>query len=320
MLVLLTGAKGFIGKQLLLRLCASGYTVRVVTRSSFQTELPGVEIVHADLTDAKTDFDSLLVGCSVVFNCAGEIRDESAMHALHVEATGRLVKSANRVATSEQPIHFVQLSSVGAYGPAKGITRVVTEQTAANPQGPYEITKTLGDALVMESKNNEYFSYSILRPSNVFGPSMSNNSLRQLGKIVGKKLFFYVGRARKEAIATYVHVEDVVSALMLCGFDHKANGQVFNLSNDCALSDLIDGMADALHVTRPKISVPEAPLRFMIAVANRLSRLPVTQGRLDALVARTSYPVTKLHRVFGFVPQRRVPAAISELFPDKPSV
>lgn len=320
MLVLLTGAKGFIGTQLLARLCDSGHSVRVITRSTFETDFENVEVVHADLTRPDTNYDSLLAGCSVVLNCAGEIHNENLMRALHVEATGRLIQAANRVACEEQPIHFVQLSSVGAYGPAKGVSRVVTEQTAVNPQGTYEVTKTEGDALVLESRNNDYFSYSILRPSNVFGPSMTNNSLRQLGRIVGKGVFVYIGSAKKDAIATYIHVEDVVSALMLCGFDSRAKGQVFNLSNDCALSDLIDGMADALQVNRPKRSVPEAPLRFFIEIAKRFIRLQITQGRIDALVARTTYPSTKLHDVLGFTPRRQVPVAISELFTGNPSV
>ncbi|MHA3737421.1 NAD-dependent epimerase/dehydratase family protein [Pseudomonas sp. Eth.TT006] len=320
MLVLLTGAKGFIGKQVLSRLCADGHSVRVITRSIFETDFDNVEVVQADLTSADTNFDSLLAGCSVVLNCAGEIHNEVLMHALHVEATGRLVQAANRTASEKQPIHFVQLSSVGAYGPAKGTSRVVTEQTAVNPQGTYEVTKTQGDALVLQSRNNDYFSYSILRPSNVFGQSMTNNSLRQLGRIVGKGVFVYIGNAKREAVATYIHVDDVVSALMLCGFDSRAKGHIFNLSNDCSLSELIDGMADALRVNRPKRSVPEAPLRFLVEIASRFLRLPITQGRIDALVARTTYPTTKLQDVLGFIPQRQVPVAIGELFTPEPSV
>lgn len=317
MLVLLTGAKGFIGSQLLLRLCASGHKVRVVTRTSFESNLSGVEVVHADLTSAGINYDSLVSGCDVVFNCAGEIRDEELMQSLHVDATERLVAAANRLACKERPVHFVQLSSVGAYGPARGAVRVVNEQTEENPQGTYEETKTIGDSLVVKNRDNAFFSYAILRPSNVFGQCMTNNSLRQLGRIVDKGLFFYIGTAKKDAVATYIHVDDVVTALMLCGFNPRAKGEVFNLSNDCALSDLINGMADAQHVARPKASLPEAPLRMMVRIANRFLRLPVTQARVDALVSRTTYPSTKMRETFGFVPEREVPVAIGELFVDK---
>ncbi|VVP77613.1 Aurachin B dehydrogenase [Pseudomonas fluorescens] len=317
MRVLLTGAKGFIGSKLLLCLCAAGHEVRVVTRSSFEHDSSGVEVVHADLTSAETDFDSLVSGCHVIFNCAGEIRNETAMHDLHVQATERLVEAANRAASKDIPIHFVQLSSVGAYGPARGIVRVVNEATVENPQGTYEETKTLGDSLVMKNRSNLFYSYSVLRPSNVFGQSMTNNSLRQLGRIVNKGLFFYIGSAKKDAIATYIHVDDVVSALMLCGFDQRAKGGIFNLSNDCALADLIDGIADALSVRRPRSSVPEAPMRALVSIANRFLRLPVTQARIDALVSRTSYPSAKMQETFGFVPEKDVPGTIAELFVDK---
>lgn len=317
-MILLTGAKGFIGSSLLLRLCEAGHKVRVVTRSSFECELDNVEIICADLTNPDTDFNALLCGCDVVFNCAGEIHKEESMRSLHVDATERLVAAANQVAQKEHPIHFVQLSSVGAYGPAREMTRIVNELTLENPQGVYEETKTAGDSRVTENRNNQFFSYTILRPSNVFGPSMTNKSLRQLGEVVRKGLFFYIGSAKKDSVATYIHVDDVVSALMLCGFDCKAKGEIFNLSNDCALSDLINGMADAQDVSRPHRSVPEAPLRLMASIANRFLRLPVTQARIDTLVAKTSYPSTKLQEILGFVPERNVPASIGELFPEKP--
>lgn len=319
-MILLTGAKGFIGSLLLLRLCGSGHDVRLVTRTAFECEIDNVEVVCADLTSPDTDFDSLLYGCDVVFNCAGEIHEEKLMRSLHVDATERLVAAANRLASKDHPIHFVQLSSVGAYGPARGVTRIVTEITQENPQGAYEETKTIGDSRVIKDRYNQFFSYTILRPSNVFGQSMTNNSLRQLGRIVRKGLFFYIGTAKKNSVATYIHVDDVVSALMLCGFDCKAKGEIFNLSNDCALSDLINGMADAQRVSRPKWSLPEAPLRLMASIAYRFLRLPVTQARIDALVARTSYPSTKLREVLGFVPERDVPASIGELFVEKPAV
>jgi len=316
MMMLLTGARGFIGGRLLSRLLESGHKIRVVTRTSFRCDSKAVEVVQADLTDPATDFDSLLSGCDVVFNCSGELHNDELMRALHVDATECLVAAANRLASKEHPIHFVQLSSVGAYGPARGVVRVVNEQTSENPLGVYEETKTIGDSRVAVDRNCEFFSYTILRPSNVFGKTMSNNSLRQLGKIVGKGLFFYIGVAKKEAVATYIHVDDVVAALMLCGFDPKAKSEIFNLSNDCALSELINGMADAQHVARPRLSIPEKPLRLMVSVANRFLRLPVTQARIDALVARTTYPSTKLMKVLGFVPKKNIPAMIGELFAD----
>ncbi|MDI2591267.1 NAD(P)-dependent oxidoreductase [Pseudomonas sp. 681] len=314
MRVLLTGAKGFIGSRLLTCLCEAGHHVRVVTRTVFKCDFESVEVVHADLTSADVDYDALLSGCDVVFNCAGEIRDEKLMRSLHVDATELMVLAANRLATRERPVHFVQLSSVGAYGPAQGAVRLVDELTIENPKGPYEETKTIADSLVVKNRGNEFYSYAILRPSNVFGKSMSNNSLRQLGRFVSKGKFFYVGNSKKTAIATYVHVDDVVAALMLCGFDVRSKCEVFNISNDCAFSDMINGIADAQGVARPKWSFPEAPLRLMISILNLFFRLPVTQERIDALVARTSYPSTKMQRVFGFKPEREVPIAVAELF------
>ena len=42
-------------------------------------------------------------------------------------------------------------------------------------------------------------------------------------------------------------------------------------------------------------------------------RIPSTRARIDVLVARTSFPAAKLACELGFVPQRSVPRAVSEL-------
>lgn len=119
------------------------------------------------------------------------------MHALHVEATERLIIAAKRSARqSGMPVHWVQLSSVGAYGPVlekANSERIVTEETASAPVGVYECTKTLADELVMSSVENGVFSYSILRPSNVYGSGMPNGSLRQWARLIKAHCFFYVG-------------------------------------------------------------------------------------------------------------------------------
>lgn len=302
--VLVTGASGFIGCALLKALVAEGYEVRALTRSETTFFSDNVEIVVGDLTHHDVDLEKIVAGCDAVVNCAGEVHDETRMHALHVDGTKRLLKAFKLQLSSQG--HWVQLSSVGAYGPPDiaGQARVVTEDSMLNPRGTYEITKTIADQQVMESTDS-LFEYTILRPSNVVGINMPNQSFASLLGAIKKGLFFYI--ASKEAIATYIHVDDVVEALMLCLKHPAARNQVFNLSNDCKLADIVNKVASINGLSSDFCCLPEKPLRFLVSVFSKFIKLPLTESRIDSLVSQTTYPSKKIGYLLGFDMKKDIP-------------
>lgn len=315
MKVFVTGGNGFIGRRLVTLLTAQGYSVSVLTRhpkADFPSE---VKLVVGDLSVAGVTDHAMLSVCDVIFHCAGEIKNAALMRGVHVDGTRMLLKSACRAAEDRgKPLHWVQLSSVGAYGPPQGranAERVVTESTPEAPTGEYEITKTESDRLVVEAAKSGTLTFSILRPSNVFGPEMPNQSLRSLIRTVQRGMFFYIGRP--DAIATYVHVDDVVAALLKCGTDARAQGQIYNLSSDCPLKELIRGIATAAGVRSPRIRLPESLMRTIVWVFAGNVSLPLSQERINALVSRTKYPTTKVEHELNFKSLRYVPDAIREL-------
>lgn len=322
MKVLVMGGSGFIGSRVVQILCGAGYEVRVLSRGKtlkqdFRKGL--VEHIRADLLDPDCPLERIISGCSVVFNCAGELREESRMEPLHVDATLRLIKTCKHMAKSSgQSLHWVQLSSVGAYGPSSSgasSVRVITEESSPAPVGAYEVTKTQADGLVMAAEEEGVFSYSILRPSNVYGAGMPNSSIRQWGRMVKRNLFFYVGAPG--AVSTYVHVDDVVDALMLCGFDERAKGHIFNISNDCSLERVVSAMAKALRVPNPSLRLPEGVVRLIASLLSWSKRFPLSHSRIDALVSRTHYPVDKLDSVLGYRPTREVEKTITDVLFDE---
>ncbi len=317
MKISITGANGFIGRRLVDALRRQGHAISALSRRTNCILPADIHIVKGDLTSMDCPLDQLLEGCEVVFHCAGEIHDAAAMKSLHVDGTQRLLQAVLKEAAQRgQAIHWVQLSSVGTYGPPKGTAnaeRVVTEDTPTHPLGVYEVTKTLSDELVIQASERGLMTYSIVRPSNVFGANMRNQSLRQLGAMVRKGLFFYVGRPG--AVATYVHVDDVVEVLLRCGTDHRAKGKIFNISNDCLLEEMAEGIASTLKVTYPWLRLPEPFMRAAALVIGKVVNIPLTQERINALVARTRYPYLKLERELGFTPRISVPGAIGEVSP-----
>lgn len=306
--VLVTGASGFIGSALVERLVASGIHVVALTRRTDRTFAPQVERRIGDLATGAGITPDLLNGISVVFHCAGEIGDPSRMHAVHVDGTRRLLDGA----VERGSIHWVQLSSVGAYGPppAPAAPRIVTETTPENPRGPYEISKTAADMLV-RSAPRDRVTWTILRPSNVIGARMPNQSLRGLLSALRRGRYFHIGSPG--AIATYVHVDDVAAALLECARQPQAHGEIFNLSSDCPLDAVLARAAQTMRATPPRWRVPESIVRLAVRTLSPVMSLPLTQPRIDALVARTSYPADKMQSMLSFHFTRPLPDAVDDV-------
>jgi len=315
--VLIIGGRGFIGRKLVAALVLEGYKITVLTRlqaDHLNVNTSAITFMTGDLLDQEFNFDKVIEHFEVIYNCAGEILNESLMYSLHVEATRRLVDSCKKVARKRNhKIHWIQLSSIGVYGSSQlkaNTERIVTEETRPSPVGKYEVTKTLADEIIVKAAD-ELFSFSILRPSNVYGAEMPNNSIRQLAMMIKKGLFFYIGRPN--AISNYVHVDDVVDALVLCGFDPRAKDQVFNLSNDCDQTVVINALAEGQSVSSPTIRLNESFVTIIAFMFSWFPKFPLKKSRIDALVSRTHYDISKIKRVLGFSPSRDVNKTIVEL-------
>jgi nucleoside-diphosphate-sugar epimerase len=302
-----TGSNGFVGQALVARLISEGYQVKALTRKKEANLNLNVEIVYGDLVSKEIKLDNFLSDCDLIFHCAGEVNNIGKMRQLHVDGTRKLLASALRsISKNGRPIHLVQLSSVGAYGPAKpaNYKRKITEKTLENPSGEYETTKTEADKLVVSMAGN-LMSYTILRPSSVVGPQMKNQSFKALLLTIKKNLFFFIGS--RENIATYVHINDVVEVLILCANNDKAKNEIFNLSNDCLFSEIVLKVSALFGHSAKRLCISEPLIRFIIGCIPRFINFPLTNARVDSLVSRTQYSNKKLKEMLGFEPKHSIP-------------
>ena len=307
MRALVTGGTGFIGKSLVRELLNRGNEVSVLSRSDHLSRFnsPILKNIKCNLlTASPEELTSAMKNIDVIFHCAGQIKDESTMSALHIDATKRLA-----LAASGKVRKWVHLSSVGVYGNlASGD---ITENTKLAPVGLYEESKLKSDELVFDAGERGYFEYSILRPSNVYGLEMSNQALYQVMSAVSKGIFFYIGPSG--ASANYIHVDNVVKALLLCESSLESNGQIFNLSDHCTLEDLIGYIANELCVEVPRLRLPAGLVRLIFESLEPLLQLPLTKNRIDALTTRAIYKNNKIIAKLGYSPQISIEKGIRDL-------
>ena len=164
--------------------------------------------------------------------------------------------------------------------------------------------------MIIKSSNNN-FEYTILRPSNIIGPSMTNQSVHKIIKLVNSGFFFFIGK--KDAICTYVHVDDVVKALILISCNQKSRNEIFNISNDCSWEVLIIKISSLLGVKTLPIRIPykfiQIPLYLTKLIFGRFIKIP----QLDTFAYRTSYSTKKIKHSLNFKFTKSMPCSIKDL-------
>lgn len=287
MIIAITGGGGFIGSLLADKHLKQGDQVRLLSRNT-QLERENVQYFFGDLSNSSVDLSDFVDGVDILYHCAGEVNNKSLMQELHVNGTQRVVDVAQGKIG-----RWVQLSSVGVYGACRDGT--ITENSKEQPFGIYEQTKTESDKIV----KNSGIPYVILRPSNVFGIDMPNQSLRGLLRTIQKGLFFYIGKEDK-SLVNYVHIADVVEALMRCGSDDKALGEVFNLSQSETVEKMITSFASGIGSDKKILRLPEIVVRVIVSIFGKIPKFPLTSSRVDALTGRCVYNSIKVQKILGF--------------------
>lgn len=291
-LVAITGASGFIGRVLLNQLLAEGWRIRVLTRDPNKWEaFESVDFFVGDLVETK-DWSPFLDGVDVLIHAAAELRHSDVMMKVNVQGSEKLLHAAMAAGVRR----WVQLSSVGAYGPST--SGLIDEHTPENPLGTYEKTKTLFDQLLKNSSLQNRMQICIVRPSNVYGPGMSNQSLFQMMKMIRKGWFFYIGPAG--ASANYVHVNDVVNAVVLCATMPQAEGKIYIVSDWTTIENLVQAMADGLNVMAPSRRFNLVAMLFLARILQWIPRWPLTETRVRALSNGTRYSTQLIAEDLGW--------------------
>jgi len=291
-IILLMGASGFIGSAFLKYSVLHNWRVRVVTRDTAGwLRQNGVEIVQGDFTKTS-DWDKAVQGVDVVVNAAAEVKDPTLMRAVNVLGPERLLNASVRAEVKR----WVQLSSVGSYGPVQ--TGLVDERWPDNPSDPYEVSKADFDEILKETGHECGIEVCIVRPSNVYGPGMRNQSIHQMLNAIRQSVFAFIGPAG--ASANYVHVEDVVQAIALCVSHPSAANQTYIVSNWATMEDMVSGLAAGAGLSIPTRRIPLVVATFVAISMQWWPRFPLTLSRVRALSVRSRFSTDRIEQELGW--------------------
>ena len=235
--ILITGATGFVGKNLISLLAQQEYQLRAAVRKSGTFFDSKVTTTIVGDIDQNTDWQKALLNIDVVIHLAGrahilkEKSNDPLTEFIKVNTAGtvNLVKQSVQAGVK----HFIFISSLGAITTQSD--RPLNEQSPCQPDTPYGISKLKAEQSLLETVQASVMDWTILRPPLVYGADNPGNMARLI-KLIKTGLPLPLSNVHNRR--SFIYVGNLVSAIATCLEHPKARGETFLVSDREAISTL----------------------------------------------------------------------------------
>lgn len=278
-MILVTGATGFLGAELIHQLTSQNIQVRALKRTT--SKIPDliaanqqVEWFVADINEPE-DLADAFEGVTQVYHCAAFIsfdpKDKNKLIKINIEGTSNIVNLC-----LHHGARLLHVSSIAALGDAKQGEQITEKHFwEYNPHvHSYAISKYEGEMEVWRGIA-EGLNAVIVNPAVIIGKNAGFTGSGAIFKLVKDGLKFYTDGA-----TGIVDVEDVAKAMILL-MNSEINEERFTLSADnLHYKDFFAAIADGFGVKAP--STEAKP--WMLGIAWRAAKLAsLFTGKAPAL-------------------------------------
>jgi nucleoside-diphosphate-sugar epimerase len=282
--VLVTGASGFLGREVVAALLADGHAVRALVRPATDVAPLGwpaeVEVARADLRGG-TDLAPLLADVEAVVHLATQmIGDDFTILSGTLAGTERLL--AAMAGAGAKRLVLCSSFSVYDWSTARGVLDDDGPLPADIwPSGAYAAAKLWQERLARRAAAQNGWNLTVLRPGFVWG--RGNDELACVGQRVGRFQLVF-GPSRPLALT---HVSNCADAFRAALTHDAAGGATFNLVDEQGISAARFARARrAATGGGPVLWLPSGAVRALVWLANRTARLVFgARYRLPSLFA-----------------------------------
>jgi nucleoside-diphosphate-sugar epimerase len=297
--LLVTGASGFLGSEILRLVPADAWQIRGLVRNP-HNRVPGVETVVGDIGDRKA-LEKACEGVAAVIHAAGlahvfgrAARDQHRFTAVNEAGTANVVDAALDAGVS----NFVLISSVSVYGSYPGAQ--CDETVPCNPRGPYAISKRQAELRAIERTASRHCSLTILRFATLYGEGDRGN-VAKLISALDRGRFIWPGNGENRK--SLIYKEDAARAC-LCALNRAEHGtRIFNVSaRPATMKEIVTAACEALARPIPNLRVPLAAFKLAGAASRAVGDPGNLGGRLQKFIHDDVYSGAKFEAAFDFCP------------------
>ena len=295
-MIAVTGANGFVGRQLVKHAAELGIPVRGLNRDKL-----------GDLANKLEISSTLFVGCSVVIHLGArahitkEIRGDHG----HIYRSTNLngTKKAFNAAREAGVGRFVFVSTVKVAGESTKKGAPIQIDAPARPEGPYALSKAEAEYWLLAQKGGP--EVVIIRPPLVYGPGVKAN-MALMRKLVQIGLPLPLAGIDNER--SLVSVANLASALLHAALHRRAPDHVWVLADGPPLPtiQIIRYMAAALG-SRPRLA--RVPLPVLQLIAKAVGRT----DSLNRLVGSLAVDDSSFRSILGWTPLETCKEGLSRM-------
>jgi nucleoside-diphosphate-sugar epimerase len=209
MKVAIFGARGFVGKALMLYLKGRG--IETVLFSRQESIVQGQRCIVTDYSDIKK-MQSQLLGIDVVVHSAGLAHQVEGSYTLqeYIEANVNITKAIAESAKKANVNRFIYISSIAVNGNSTEKGKVYSESDLPSPVSDYGKTKYMAEKVIRNIFENSNTDYVILRPPLIYGPTCPGN-FRKLLVITSKIFILPLGGVKNKR--TFIYIDNITDAI-----------------------------------------------------------------------------------------------------------
>lgn len=255
--VLVTGATGFVGEQLIAALYNKKYPFQIATRKSVEMESILSFLIPA--IDQYTQWADALNSVECVVHCAARV------HVMN-DNTNRLkefrdINTYGTINLAQQAANagikrFIFISSIKVNGESTTVGYPFKPDYISIPNDPYGLSKFEAEIELKNIAEKTGMEVVIVRPSLVYGQGVKAN-FAALMNLASKGIPLPFGCINQNK-RSLVSVTNLVDLIITC-IDHpKAANQVFLVSDDhdVSTSEMVREMAKALDKPTWQLPIP----------------------------------------------------------------
>ena len=291
MQILITGASGFLGKNLSASLTAQNYRVLGVVRDA-NLKSEHAQLAHIVEIDGTTDWKRILQGCEAVIHTAARVhvqqkanssQIDNLYHSLNVDGTLNLARQA----AADGVRRFIFISTIKVNGERTALGHPFRATDVPNPQDPYGASKLQAEIGLREIAQQTRMEVVIIRPPLIYGPGVKGN-FKTLLWLVSKRVPLPFGCVTSNR-RSFVGLENLISLINVCLSHPSAANQTFLVSDneDMSTSELLVRLGKAVGKSARLVPVPLCCLNWLLKLLQKPDAFEKIAGTLQVDISAT---------------------------------